>query len=125
MLRTAARMNDAHRIKLMIVAIVTAVFVSSVVFAYIMITYDNEAATNTAAVIFAALMISLNALLLFTVLRESKRARRAAFMKKCASCGAVISRTATECPGCRAVQVNDDTYLDPKREDTAGPKKKR
>jgi len=118
------------RTKILIVAIIASVFISSVIFAYIMFTddsiADDESKALTYAAVFAAVLIILNVSLLIVALRASKRMKEASMTRKCASCGAVIDRAATECPECRSVQVNEDTYLEPKRKDNAvRPKAKR
>jgi hypothetical protein len=100
-------------------AIVTAVFLSSIVFAYIMFSGSvSDDSELTYAAVFAVILISLNAVLLAVAVRESRRAKRLATTKRCASCGSEMDRMSTECPGCRKVQVDDDTYLDPKVQDT-------
>ncbi|MDR0334480.1 MAG: hypothetical protein LBH69_01150 [Methanomassiliicoccaceae archaeon] len=118
------------RTRILIVAIITAVFVSSLVFAYIMLTDGSVAHDDSRAIMYAAvfaiILIVLNALLLTVALQASRKAKAAATSKKCASCGAVIHRAETECPECGAVQVNSGTYLDPKaEEEKIRPKKKR
>ena len=115
--------------KILIVSIITAVFVSSMVFAYIMFTdpsiSGDESKALTYATVFAVLLIVLNVLLLVIALRASKKLKAAAATKKCASCGSVVGKDETECPNCHKIQVNDDTYLEPKRkESTVRPKPK-
>ena len=119
-----------HNTKILIVSIITAVFVSSVIFAYIMFTdpsvSDDGSKAIMYATVFAIVLIALNVLLLVVALRASKKLKAAAATKKCASCGTVIDRASAECPECRSVQVNDDTYLEPKRkEKVIKPKAKR
>gem|GEM_PF-1586087 len=109
------------RTKWTIVCIVTAVFVSSAVFAYIMLTdasvTEDESKTLMYAAVFAAILIILNAALLVIGLRASRKARERT-SEKCTSCGAVIDADATECPQCGALHIRDDMYLEPKpRED--------
>jgi len=115
--------------KLLIVSIITAVFVSSVIFAYMMFTdpsvSDDESKALMYAAVFAMILIALNLLLLAVALRASKKLKEALMTKKCASCGSVIGKEETECPNCHKIQVTEDTYLDPKRkENTVTPKPK-
>jgi hypothetical protein len=115
--------------KIMIIAVVTSVFVSSLAFAYIMVTNnyvtDDESIALKYAAIFAVILITLNALLLAIALRASRKMKKEALTKKCASCGLSIERDETKCPGCNAVQVSEDTYLDPREADSKVISKKR
>jgi predicted Zn-ribbon and HTH transcriptional regulator len=84
---------------------------------------DDESKAVTYAAIFAVVFIALNAFLLIVALRASRRAKEIARTKKCASCGSIIDRDAAACPECRSVQVDEDTYLEPKKkDDTVRPK---
>ena len=96
------------------IMIVTAVFMSSVLFAYLMATGDpTEEESTTYAIVFAAILITLNVSLLVIGIWASRKLRK---VSKCASCGAVI-KNETVCPKCHTVQVDEDSYLEPKDEE--------
>jgi len=114
---------------MLIVAIITCVFLSSVIFAYLMLTDPSitEDASKEAAyaAVFVAALIVMNVLLLYVAFSASKKMKALAVSKECASCGAAMHRAETECPECHAVQVSESTYLDPKKEEErVRPKKK-
>ena len=114
---------------MLIVAIITAVFVSSMIFAYLMLTdptiSEDGSKTAVYAAVFVAVLIVLNVSLLLVALAASKKMKALAASKECASCGAAIRKADPECPVCHAVQVTGSTYLDPKKEEaTVRPKKK-
>jgi uncharacterized membrane protein len=103
--------------KYTIVAVITVIFVSSLVFAYVMINSDyaaDESAAFTYAAVFATVFICLNVLLLVIAIRTSRKMKRESLTKKCESCSSTMDRDETKCPQCNAIQVTDDTYLDPK-----------
>jgi len=123
--------NDyPSRTKYLIIAVITAVFVSSLVFAYVMMTSDYASKDGqralTYAAVFALILVGLNVLLLVIALRASKKMKKEAMTVRCASCGSPISKDLPRCEKCGSVNVTDDTYLDPKNDEPAvTPKPKR
>jgi ribosomal protein L32 len=120
------RIDMPVKIKALAVALMIAVFISSVVFAYVMTTNDSisedESKAFTYAVMFAAILIILNAVLLTIGLWALKRSK--ATSRKCVSCGAAIGSEST-CSKCGTAAAEDNIYLDPRdkgNDDTIRPK---
>ncbi|MDR0791211.1 MAG: hypothetical protein LBE47_01590 [Methanomassiliicoccaceae archaeon] len=118
--------------KLLFISITAAVFLSTAVFMSAMVTdpsvLDDGDRMLTYTMVFVAVFVSLNILLLVIGWRETKRAR-ALTEKKCTSCRASMAPDVRVCPKCRAMQpliLNENVYMDPKGKDpdrTIRPKK--
>ena len=108
------------RMKIIFVSLVAAIFVFSVMFAYVFVidgsVAEDDSKAFAYAAAFAAVFIILNAAMLLLGYIIFRRAKEQT-MKRCVSCDALIAQNAEACPECDAVQplpMNEDTYLEPK-----------
>ena len=108
------RIELPAKIKMLSVAIIAAVFISSLIFAYIMLTSDHldSSRVYTYAAIFAAVFIILNVSLLIIGVWALRRTKAAA---KCAACGSALDGgTCPKCTPADAAAESKDNTIRPK-----------
>ena len=120
-----------QRQKALIAALIFAIFVTSVAALLIFTNeslMEDESKALMYAVVIIAIFLAVNAILLavsYTVFRKAKIERTT---RKCISCSARVDINAKACGRCGAIQpelVDENTYLDPKEDDTSVSIKKK
>ncbi|MCL2607315.1 MAG: hypothetical protein FWD92_01990 [Methanomassiliicoccaceae archaeon] len=121
-------MNKISNAKILVVVIATTLFISSVIFAMIMVSDESIMADPSRAQFYAAVFIiiilALNVPLLVIALRVSKKLK-ARMSSECISCGSPMDPDERSCSVCRTIQpADDDVYLKPEdADDEIRPKK--
>jgi len=114
-------MNKISNAKIIVVVTAAMLFISSVIFAMIMISDETITAdpsrAQTYAAAFIIIILVLNIPLLFIALKVSKKLKEQT-MNKCGSCGSPLGAEEYSCPVCRAIQPSADESMYLKPEDT-------
>jgi len=110
------------RSKVLIVAVATVLFLSTAIFALVMLNneeiWDDLGTVFTYMAVFFTVFLVLNVLLVVLTIKASRNAKNAGTeTKRCTSCSSVLPADARSCHICHAAQpivLNDDAYLRPR-----------
>ena len=117
------------RLRVVLAVLIASIFVCSVAFIYVFAidgSMDGSEAMNF-AVMFAAVFIILNAVLLAFAYMVFRKAKAQGIVRRCILCGSVIDANARTCGKCNAIQpasLDENTYLGPKERSDEIIKKK-